>query len=133
MSRTRRFGEEQMLEGLRAAAEEVGEPLIGDRYDEYREDHPSLATRIWIIRAFGSWSEACARAGVKANPGRARTRRWTEEQVLGYVRSYLVEAGPTGSFAGYGAWAREADGAPSGPALRTYFKWSEARRRALGE
>ena len=133
MSRARRYGEEQMLEGLRAAAAEMGEPLVGDRYDEYRTEHPDLATRIWIIRAFGSWSAACASAGVAANPGRERNRRWTEEQVLDHVRAFLAEAGPKGSFAAYGEWARDVDGAPSGPALRTYFKWSEARRRALGE
>lgn len=125
-----KYTEGELLDGLRRAAREVGEPLTVAGYDAYRAAHPELASGIWVIRALGTWVTACERAGVRANATRSTSRRWTEEQVVGHVADYLAEPGSTGSFSGYAAWAKGVDGAPSGAAVRNYFSWSQVCERA---
>lgn len=50
-----------------------------------------------------------------------------------HVAAYLATAGNP-SYAGYGAWAKETDGAPSGQTVRNVFGgWAAAVEAALEE
>jgi hypothetical protein len=126
-----KYAESDLIGGLRSAAEHCGAPLTVKQYDGFRRAHqPGLASGIWVIRHFGTWREACERAGVAANTTRSTSSRWTDAELLRAVAEYLAEPGTTGSYAGYQDWARSTDGAPSGALLRSRFgTWAETKRR----
>ena len=87
--RTPEYSDDQLAAGLAAAAAELGEPLTAASYDAWQRDHDTASPAL-LIRRFGSWNEACARAGVATNKTRSTTRRWSDEDV---VASYAeVEA-----------------------------------------
>lgn len=128
MTQSNKYQEAELLDGLRAAAAALGEPLTVGRYDAYRETHPGLASRIWLIRYFRTWVEACTRAGIAVNKTHSASSRWTDEEMLSYVAAYLAEPASTGAYAGYEAWAKQIEDAPSGPSLRARFgKWSAVK------
>ena len=99
-------------------------------YDAWQRGRDAASPTL-VIRRFGSWNEACLRAGLATNTTRSTSRRWTDEAVIEIVASYLASPGSTGSFAGYSEWARQQDGVPSGATLRQRFpRWSEVKQRA---
>ena len=128
--RQHRYSEQDILRALRAAAEELGEPLSADRYDA-RQAERGGPTSVRIIQRHGAWNAACAAAGLRVNPSRAGyRRRWNREDVAGHVAAYLREAG-SGSYAGYAAWAKQAEGAPSAQTVRnTFGGWAAAKDAA---
>ena len=123
------YTDERLTADLAAAAAELGEPLTASSYDVWQRRHDA-ATPALLIRRFGSWNEACSRAGVATNKNRSTTRRWSDDDVVAIVAAYLRAPGSTGSFADYAEWAKEQDGAPSGATLRQRFSWAEVKRRA---
>jgi len=115
---------------LRAAAAQVSGPMSVAKYDTAGYE-PSSSR---IIQRFGSWSAACAAAGL---PSRGTSRRyeprWTVEAVTDAVARYLASAGASGSYAGYASWAKEADGAPSAQTVRNVLGgWAQAKATAVG-
>jgi len=131
-TRTPAYTDDQLTAGLRAAAEELGEPLTATAYDAWQRGRESASPAL-VIRRFGSWTEACAKARVATNTTRSTSRRWSDEEIVGIVAAYLASPESTGSYAGYSAWAKTQDGAPSGATLRQRFpRWSEVKERALG-
>lgn len=119
---------DDVLDGLRRiAALPGGSPLTGAFYDKHRTGDDLSATR--VIQRFGSWADACTAAGVKANApsGRSGSAKWSEDDLLAWVRRYL-DAEPAGTYAGLAAWLKEhkADGAPSAQTLRNKLgTWRE--------
>ncbi len=93
-----------------------GEPLSGPFYDNHRGDGLSSAR---VVQVFGTWSTACAEAGVEA-PIAARTdytQGWSREDCLRWVLEYLRSTErPT--YAGYDSWSRGRAGAPSAGTVR---------------
>ncbi|MDQ2723794.1 MAG: hypothetical protein M3Y19_10890 [Actinomycetota bacterium] len=88
-----------------------------------------------IIQRFGSWSAACAAAGL---PSRGASRRyeprWTGGAVTDAVVRYLAGPGASGSYAGYASWAKTADGAPSAQTVRNVLGgWAQAKAAALAK
>lgn len=128
--RSPEFSEDQLIAGVAAAAAELGEPLTAAAYDAWQRAHDDAASPALLIRRIGSWNEACARAGVAANKTRSYSRRWTDDDVVAIVASYLRSPGATGSYADYSEWAKQQEGAPSGPTLRQRFSWAEVKKRA---
>lgn len=127
--RTPDYSDDQLAAGVAAAAAKLGEPLTAASYDGWQRDHDAASPAL-LIRRFGSWNEACARAGVATNKTRSTSRRWSDEDVVAIVAAYLRSPGATGSFAGYSEWAREQEDAPSGATLRQRFPWAEVKERA---
>lgn len=128
--RSPEFSDQQLLAAIAAAAAELGEPLTATAYDAWQRGRDDAASPALVIRRLGSWTSACQRAGVATNKTRSTSSRWTDEEMVGFVGEYL-RSGATGSFAGYAAWAKEQDGAPSGAVLRQRFpSWSELKERA---
>lgn len=127
--RTPEFSDDQLLADLARAAAELGEPLTVGGYDAWQRGRTAASPAL-LVRRFGTWNQACSRAGVATNKTRSTSRRWTEDQVVGIVARYLRAEGSTGSFADYTAWAREQPGVPSGATLRQRFAWAEIKERA---
>lgn len=127
------YTDEQILDGLQAAAETHGQPLSVTQYDAYAAGH-DVVGRVRIIQRFGTWNDACLAAGLDVNAAqRAYGKKWSTTSVLPFVAAYLGEATKP-SYAGYTAWAREAAGAPSAQTVRNLFgSWSAATKAALGE
>lgn len=123
------FSDERILAGLREAAAEAGEPLAVTGYDGWRRDREAPSSTL-VIRRFGSWTAACAAAGVSSNKTRSTSRKWSDADVLAAVAAYLASEGSTGSYAGYVEWARVTDGAPSGPLLRQRGAWADLKQQA---
>jgi hypothetical protein len=124
------FSDTQLLDALRAAAAELGEPLTNGGYDTWQRHHDEAASPALLIRRFGSWRAACEAAGLRANSTRSTSRKWSDEDVVGIVAAYLASEGATGSFADYTVWARTQDGVPSGATLRQRGAWADLKRRA---
>lgn len=128
--RSPEYSDQRLLADLRAAAAELGEPLTATAYDAWQRARDAASPAL-LVRRFGSWNEACGKAGVATNTTRSTSRRWSDEDVVGFVAAYLRSPGSTGSFAGYSQWARGEAGAPSGATLRQRFpSWNEVKERA---
>lgn len=115
------FSEEQLTAAIAAAAAELGEPLTVGAYDAWQRPRAEAASPALLIRRFGSWTKACAGAGVATNTTRSTSRRWNDDEIVAIVADYLRAPGSTGSFADYSAWAKEHEGAPSGATLRQRY------------
>lgn len=127
--RAHEYSDARLVADLAAAAGELGEPLTATSYDVWQRRHDAASPAL-LIRRFGSWNEACSRAGVATNKTRSTTRRWSDDDVVRIVASYLAGTGSTGTFADYSDWAKQTDGAPSGATLRQRFSWAEVKQRA---
>lgn len=123
------YSDDRLAADLAAAAAELGEPLTAASYDGWQRAHDAASPAL-LIRRFGSWNQACARAGVATNKTRSTSRRWSDEDVVAIVAVYLAAPGSTGSFADYSAWARGRPDTPSGATLRQRFGWAEVKKRA---
>jgi hypothetical protein len=127
-----RFTDEAILDAIRAAALEHGDPLSHTRYDRYAADH-GMPTSCRITQRFGSWSAACAAAGVGVfTRNRTYTRRWTPGQMVDAVVDYLASPASTGSFADYDAWSRTRPDMPSSGTVRNQFgSWTVVKTAAM--
>lgn len=123
------FTDDHITAVLREAAARAGDPLSVAQYDAGRHE-PSSAR---IIQRFGSWSSACAAAGLSTrSASRTYTRAFDETTVAAAVARYLAEPGCTGSYAGYAAWAQRIEGAPSAQTVRnTLGSWAQAKAAAV--
>jgi hypothetical protein len=127
--RAQQFSDDRLVADLRAARDELGEPLTATAYDGWQRDRDAASPAL-LIRRFGSWNGACQRAGVVTNKTRSTSRRWSEEEIVAIVGDYLRSEGSTGSFGGYAAWARQQPDAPSGATLRQRYAWADLKARA---
>ncbi|MCX6399909.1 MAG: hypothetical protein NTX33_08280 [Propionibacteriales bacterium] len=123
------YSDARLAADLAAAAGELGEPLTAGGYDVWQRTHDAASPAL-VIRRFGSWNAACARAGVSTNKTRSTSRRWSDEDVVATVAAYLRAPGSTGTFADYSDWAKQQDGVPSGATLRQRLPWAEVKQRA---
>lgn len=132
-----RWTDEDICETLRQAS--IYEfPLSATAYSELLQvgqiDGPSVP-RIW--QRFGSWTTACAAAGVVAReaPNREYTSRWSDEELLQLVRGYLMDPNAPSSAHRFDEWKRA--NAPDGPSAQTlrnrFGSWNEVKRRALAQ
>jgi predicted transcriptional regulator len=126
------YSEADILEAL-VVASTYAYPLSAGDYERLLISGevcgPSAAQR------FGNWGNACRSADVEpAAPRRGNYQsRWTDDDVLAFVRDYLQSPSSPGTFAGYDPWRRANDlNAPSSALLRCRLgAWSVIKRRAL--
>jgi len=126
------FSDEDLLEILRKAKAQVDGPLTSNKYQKLKIA-PTVAV---FIARFGSWIEACKLAGVES--GKAvrdnYTRAHSEEDILGFVASYLADPRTNGSAEGYEKWQRKVEGAPSLSLIRQRLgKWNEIKAMLVNE
>ncbi len=134
-SSERVWSEDEIMRAVAAAAT-YAYPLSAGDYEgllhagEVRG--PSAAR---INQLYGNWSAACRRAGVEPTPPRRGSyqSKWTDADMLGFVRDYLRAPGCRGTFDGYDPWRRKGGlEAPSSALLRSRLgTWSDIKRKAL--
>ena len=132
MNFERIFSDEDLLAILRLASERVGGPLTCNAYKKL-QIQPTIA--IYLSR-FGSWNQACEKAGVTHGPTMRKryTRAHSEEDMLAYIASYLADPRTNGSAVGYEHWQRKVSGAPSLSLIRQRIgKWNDIKARLVKE
>ena len=132
MNFERIFSDEDLLAILRLASERVGGPLTCNAYKKL-QIQPTIA--IYLSR-FGSWNQACEKAGVTHGPTmrKSYTRAHSEEDMLAYIASYLADPRTNGSAVGYEHWQRKVSGAPSLSLIRQRIgKWNDIKARLVKE
>lgn len=130
------WSDEQILDAIRTTAT-YAYPVSAADYERLlmsgEVTGPSVAR---ITQRFANWGRACRSAGVEPRPPRRQhyQSRWTDEDMLAFVRDYLNDPDQPGTFAGYDPWRRQAGvEAPSSALLRTRMgSWSDIKRKALG-
>jgi len=132
MNHEKIYSDEDLLLILRLSAEKIDGPLTCNAYRKLGIQ-PTVAI---FIGRFGTWKNACDRAGV--TPGRAvrsnYTRAHSEEDMLAFVASYLADPRTNGSADGYEEWQRKVDGAPSLTLIRQRIgKWNDIKARLVRE
>ena len=126
------FSDEDLLVILRLAAEKVTGPLTTNKYKKLKIQ-PTIA--VYLSR-FGSWNQACEKAGVTHGPTmrKSYTRAHSEEDMLAYIASYLADPRTNGSAIGYEHWQRKVEGAPSLTLIRQRIgKWNDIKARLVKE
>jgi len=132
----RSMSDQQILESIKYAATYQW-PLTSTKYDELvgvGEIGGPKAQR--IMQIFGSWTQACELAGVepKASIRNFYDRRWSEQDLEGYVIAYFCEDSSTGSWQDFEGWLSQDDSRPSGGTIRTRLgdgSWSEIKIQIL--
>jgi len=126
------FSDEDLLVILRLASEKVTGPLTTNKYKKLKIQ-PTIA--VYLSR-FGSWNQACEKAGVTHGPTmrKSYTRAHSEEDMLGFIASYLADPRTNGSAIGYEHWQRKVEGAPSLSLIRQRIgKWNDIKARLVTE
>jgi hypothetical protein len=126
------FSDEDLLLILRLASEQVSGALTTNKYKKLKIQ-PTIAV---FLGRFGSWNQACEKAGVKHGPTFRKnySRAHTEEDMLAYIASYLADPRTNGSAIGYEQWQRNVDGAPSLSLIRQRIgKWNDIKARLVKE
>lgn len=132
-----KFTDAEMADALKTAYRKLDDRSKGlsrKRYKELTVDvDPSVPAAATFIRRYGSWSEACRRAGVEASAARRSNyvQEHSNEDIVAAVAEFIDETGLT-AYHAYAAWARE-HGRPSGPLLvQRLGGWADARKLAIG-
>lgn len=108
-------------------------PLTVPAYRKLAPEH-GLPSDSLYIREFGSFTKACAEAGVLHNAPKGGDRtRFTAEACYPFIRECAVDLKRRPSFDLYDDWAKTKTGAPSGATVRSKHggKWSPAVRKAF--
>jgi hypothetical protein len=126
---TNSMAEMEILEALRQAAT-YEYPLSGPGFDDLvAQDLIRCVSRVRVMQIFGTWSNACDKAGVEsiAAVRPYYDRIWTENDLWEYVIDFLLTPEIGASVGSYDTWAKEKPGdRPSVGTLRNYLgPWSE--------
>jgi len=133
-SPVQKFTDAQMAAALKEAFRQLDDRSKGLSRKRYREimagqEVPAAAT---FIRRYGTWSEACRRAGVTAAKARRTNyvQDWSNADIVDAVSEFIDTTGKT-SYHAYAEWARE-NHRPSGPLLvQRLGGWADARKLAI--
>lgn len=128
----RRASDEELLDGLRRAAADLGERFIATEFAAWAKKHGAVGPQT-IYKRFGSWNEARRRAGLPVmsrHPREPRSDMVSERDCLAPVVALAVELGRTPSAQEYERSGRR----PTISTIRTRFgSWGRARRLADAE
>lgn len=110
--------------------------LSHNRYDELvRSGAVDGPSSVRILQVYGTWIAALDKAGVPAGkrPNRDYGSKWTDDEILDAVRTYLADPQARGTFQAWDEWKKaNAPAAPSGATMRNRLgTWSQIKRRAL--
>lgn len=125
-------GDDDIFEELRRLSRlPGGHPLSANFYDQHRR--AESVTSIRILQRFGTWRQACSAAGVQAHePVRTYSSRWSDDQLLSWVRSYLAASTSRPTYTGLDDWLRQQSDAPSAQTIRNrYGTWTKVLKATL--
>jgi hypothetical protein len=133
------FTEEQMLNAIRQCAKEMvlnkGEPISEYRYADWRKDktpkqQEKLPSPIAYRRRFGTWTQACALAGLHANPLPRDYVGLSVEDIVIWMAHWLRSIKQSGrglvdaSQGEYRRWIRQTPSGPSEELIRLRGNWA---------
>lgn len=118
--------DDDILTLIREVAEVEGEPLSRHAFETVAGFSGAA-----VVRRFGTWTAACAKAGVETAPATRRyAREWSDKVLVERVRAFLgATADPT--WAAFRKWCREHPGASAETVRLRFGTWREAQRRAM--
>lgn len=127
----------EILDAIRTAAKESGEPLSKNAYLRVAS-REGLPAELTILRAFGSWSEACREAGVRSHAARLPSQRvYSDADCVDALRACWEDVGRIPTLREYANW-REGRGVPSALTITLRLGgqgcgWTAALNRAFPE
>lgn len=102
----------EILDAIRTAAKECGEPLSKGDYLKVA-GRQGLPAELTILRAFGSWAEACKEAGVRSHAVRLRSERvYSDADCVDALRACWEDLERIPTLKEYAQW-REGRSVPS--------------------
>ena len=127
-----RYSDEDLVQAVRRAAQELGEVPTATAYQEVarRLGLPSLPT---VANRLGSWTRAVDAAGMTPNAGRGRyVRRWSSEACWRALRQLIDELGDPPTAEQYELLSAANDDLPSLATVRHRLgRWSTIMERLL--
>ena len=123
----------KILSDLRAAAEELGEPLSIKRYRRQAPER-GWVSDFTVAHRFGSWAEACEVLGIRSNQASAHRTgsRFGERECLRALRRCAKELGGSPTLVGYVSWSAEHPYEPKAATIRYHLGGWNAALRAEG-
>lgn len=130
-----KWSDEQILEAIRTASTYEFPLTVAKYADLVARGEIFGPSAPLVYQRFGYWSAACQLAGVECGASLTESyeSRWTDDDLLGFVISYLLDEESLGTFDGFMRWASKVNSeCPSPATLRIRLgSWSEVKRRAL--
>jgi transcriptional regulator with XRE-family HTH domain len=125
-TRTRRYADEDLLDGIRAVATQVGRTPTQEEYRARIHDL-GLASILTLGKRFGGWQQSLTAAGLTPLP-RTRTipnrRRWNPEACWQALEAVADQLGDPPRFQTYVMISTGRDDLPSGPTIRNQLgRW----------
>ena len=131
---SKRWSRQELLDLLKVVAT-YSWPVTVNSYDALLEvgeiDGP---TSQLFGRRFGSWSAACAAAGVESGTawGGEYNRAWTEEDLWRYVCHYILDPATKGTYQDMALWLAGKEDAPAGVTISIRLgTWSTMKAGAI--
>jgi len=132
---TTKWTREKIIDGIRRAGTYYF-PLTRKAYDDLVSigeiEGPSSAL---IYKRFGTWNELCAEAGIDSikSVRKDYSRKWSQEELLGYVQRFLIADDTVGSTQDYEVWSKkQVELCPSlGTLCDAFGGWHQLKREAL--
>lgn len=122
-----------LAELMRVSRLQGGTPLTMPFYDKHRR--PDAVGSGRILQRFQTWTAACAAAGVRSQSrDRDYVHQWSREELIGWARTYIEEAGTSATYARFDDWLRahRYEGAPSAQTMRNYLgTWHDIVQLAI--
>ena len=127
---------EKIIDGIRRAGTYYF-PLTRKAYDDLiligEIEGPSSG--LIYKKRFGTWNELCAEAGIDSikSVRNDYSRKWSQQELLGYVQRFLIADDTVGSAQDYEAWSKkQVELCPSIGTLSDAFGgWHQLKREAL--
>mgnify|MGYP000343669907 CR=1 FL=1 len=130
----KQFSDDDCFEAIRTAGTYFF-PLTHDNYNSLVASGEIVGPSVPLIYSrFGSWSAACARAGVESrSPSTHYTKNWSEKEITRYLVEFLSTDLSSSSIQAYDSWRpSNADTPPAGVSVRKHFGgWPQAIYAAL--
>ena len=125
-TRTRRYADEDLLDGIRAVATQVGRTPTQEEYRARIHDL-GLASILTLGKRFGGWQQSLVAAGLTPLPrarARATRRRWDPEACWEALESVVDQLGDPPRFQTYVILSTGREDLPSGPTVRNQLgRW----------
>jgi len=125
-----KYQEERLIEALRVAAAELGQPLSTESYDYWAQGHPDRPVYNTINNRL-SWDEATDRAGIETPGGQTSPpgtdRRYSDSEIIEALQEAAKELGEPLRVAEYNQWRSEIPKPRYRVINRRFGGWKEAK------
>lgn len=131
----KKYTDDEVLESLRTAFRVSEKPHLSINYYRKYEVGQDVPSSAHVIQRFGTWNEACKRAGIPhGDTNLTYTRRWTPDVCVAAVARFINEVDGNPSAGKYDEWSRGIEDVPSMATVRNRCgKWNEILKMAYAK